>query len=180
MPGGPELIIIAVLAIPIAIVLLIMALSGSRTAVPNSGDTIALSGDARTWLELIAIDIHQLNGHHIEWLSADVIQVSWRHRSGWVFIVAIILFPFGLLALLFTVTSYGTIVLVHDGSPSTIRLGGEMSNAAIDAINVRAAGAVPTNVGPQQPATDSGPSPASRDDERWNTSTRPLARRCSC
>jgi hypothetical protein len=140
VPGGPELIIIlVVLAIPVAIVLLIMALSGSRTAVPNGGD-------ARTWLQLVASDIHQLNGHRIEWLSADVIQVSWRHRSGWVFIVAIILFPFGLLALLFTVTSFGTIVLVHDGSPSTIRLGGEMSNAAIDAINVRAAGAVPTTV----------------------------------
>ena len=112
MPGGPELIIIlVVLAIPVAIVLLIMALSGSRTAVPNSGDTIALSGDARTWLELVASDIHHLNGHRIEWLSADVIQVSWRHRSGWVFIVAIILFPFGLFALLFTVTSYGTIVV---------------------------------------------------------------------
>jgi hypothetical protein len=147
VPGGPELIIIlVVLAIPVAIVLLIMALSGSRAAVPNSGDTIALSGDARTWLQLVASDIHQLNGHRIEWLSADVIQVSWRHRSGWVFIVAIILFPFGLLALLFTVMSYGTIVLVHEGSPSTIRLGGEMSNAAIDAISVRAAGAVPTTV----------------------------------
>ena len=84
----------------------------------------------RKWLELIAGDIHQLNGHRIEWLSANVIQVSWRHRSGWVLIVAIVLFPLGLLALLFTVTSYGTIVLVHDGSPSTIRLGGEMSNAA--------------------------------------------------
>jgi hypothetical protein len=146
VPGGPELIIIAVLAIPVAIVLLIMALSGSRTAVASSGDTIALSGDPRTWLELIASDIHHLDGHRIEWLSADVIQVSWRHRSGWVFIVAIILFPLGLLALLFTVTSYGTIVLARDGSPSTIRLGGEMSNAAIDAVNLRAAGAVPTTV----------------------------------
>jgi hypothetical protein len=146
VPGGPEFIIIAVLAIPVAIVLLVMALSGSRTAVPNGGDTIALSGDARSWLELVASDIHQLNGHRIEWLSADVIQVSWRHRSGWVFIVAIILFPLGLLALLLTVTSYGTIVLVHVGSPSTIRLGGEMSNAALDAVNVRAAGAVPTTV----------------------------------
>ncbi len=147
VPGGPELIIIlVVLAIPAAIVLLIVALSGSRTAVPSNSDTITLSGDARRWLELVASDIHRLNGHRIEWLSADVMQVSWRHRSGWVFIVAIISFPLGLFALLFTVTSYGTIVLVHDGSPSTIRLGGEMSKAAIDAVNVRAAGALATTV----------------------------------
>jgi hypothetical protein len=147
VPGGPELIIIVVvLAIPVAIVLLIMALGGSRTAVPANGDTITLSGDARSWLELVGRDIHQLNGHRIEWLSADVLQVSWRHRSGWVFIVAIILFPLGLFALLFTVTSYGTIVVVRDGSPSTIRLGGEMSNAARDAVDVRVAGAASTTV----------------------------------
>ena len=138
VPGGPELIIVfVVLAIPVAIVLLIIGLSGSRAAGAGVSDTIPLSGDGRAWLELVARDIHQLNGHSIEWLSADVLQVSWRHRSGWVFVVAIVLFPFGLLALLFTLTSHGTIVLVRDGAPSTIRLGGELSNAAIDAINTR-------------------------------------------
>ena len=147
MPGGPELIIVlVVLAIPVAIALLIMALSGSRTAVASSGDTLALSGDTRTWLELIASDIQQLNGHRIEWLSADEIQVSWRHRSGRVFIVALLLFPLGLLGLLFPVTSYGTIVVVDHGSPSTIRPGGEMSSAARDAVNVRAAGSVPATL----------------------------------
>lgn len=139
MPGGPELIIIlVVLAIPAAIVLVIIGLSGSRkVAHVGDSDTIILSGNARTWLELVASDIHQLNGHSISWLSADVMQVSWRHRSGWVFLIAIVLFPFGLLALLFTVTSHGTIVLVHDGSPSTIRLGGELSNAAVDVVKRR-------------------------------------------
>jgi hypothetical protein len=143
--GGPELLVILlVLAIPVAIVLLIMALGGSRSAFPSNGNTLTLWGDARTSLELIASDIHQLDGHRIDWLSADAIQVSWRHRSGWVFVVAVILFPLGLLALLFTVTSYGTIVLVHEGAPSTIRLGGEMSNAAVDAVTARVAAAVPT------------------------------------
>ena len=51
--------------------------------------------------------------------------------------VAIVLFPFGLFALLSTVTSHGTIILVHDGAPSTIRLGGELSSAAVDAVNAR-------------------------------------------
>lgn len=147
MPGGPELVIIAVvLAVPVAIVLLIMALGGSRTAVASNSDMITLPGDGRAWLESVARDIHQLNGHDIEWLSSDVMQVSWRHRSGWVFIVAIISFPLGLFALLFTVTSYGTIVLVRDGSPSTVRLGGELSNAAIDAVNAAVAGAAFTTV----------------------------------
>lgn len=147
MPGGPELVIIVVvLAVPVGVVLLIIALGGSRTALANNRDTITLPADGRAWLESVAQDIHQLNGHSIEWLSVDVMQVSWRHRSGWVFIVAIVLFPLGLLALLSTVTSYGTIVLVRDGSPSTVRLGGEMSNAAIDAVNMRVAGAASATV----------------------------------
>ena len=138
MPGGPELIIVfVVLAVPVAIVLLIIRFSGSRAARAGVSDTIPLSGDGRTWLEFVARDIHELNGHSVEWLSADVVQVSWRHRSGWVLVVAIVLFPFGLLAQLSTVTSHGTIVLVHDGAPSTIRLGGELSNAAVDAVNAR-------------------------------------------
>jgi hypothetical protein len=138
VPGGPELIIVlVVLAIPVAIVLLIFRLSGPRATGRGATDTITLSSDGRVWLESVARDIHQLNGHSIEWLSPDVVQVSWRHRSGWVFVVAIMLFPIGLLALLFTVTSHGTIVLMHDGEPSTIRLGGELSNAAVAAVNTR-------------------------------------------
>lgn len=138
VPGGPELIIVfVVLAIPAAIVLLIVGLTGSRTAGVGVSDTITLSGDGRAWLELVGRDIHQLSGHSVDWLSPDVVQVSWRHRSGWVFVVAIVLFPIGLLALLFTITSHGTIVLVRDGAPSTIRLGGELSKAAVDAVNTR-------------------------------------------
>jgi hypothetical protein len=138
VPGGPELIIVfVVLAIPVAIVLLILGLSGSRAAGVDVSHTITLSGDGRAWLELVARDIHQLRGHSVEWLSADVVQVSWRHRSGWVFVIAILLFPIGLLALLFAVTSHGTIALVHDGAPSTIRLGGEFSDATVDAVNTR-------------------------------------------
>jgi hypothetical protein len=138
VPGGPELIIVfVVLAVPAAIVLLIVGLSGSRSAGGGVSDTIPVSGDGRAWLQLVVRDIHQLGGHSVEWLSADVVQVSWRHRSGWVFVVAIVLFPLGLLALLSTVTTYGTIVLVRDGAPSTIRLGGELSKAAVEAVNAR-------------------------------------------
>jgi len=139
MPGGPEwIIILVVLAIPVAIVLLVLRLGGSTTATPVvDSSTIRLPGDGRGWLNQVAGDIHQLNGHSVEWLSADVLQVSWRHRTGWVFVVAIIVFPIGLFALLSIITSHGTIVVVDDGSPSTMRLGGEFSNAAVDAVNAR-------------------------------------------
>ena len=96
-----------------------------------------MRGDGRAWIELVARDLHRLNAHTVEWLSADVLEVSWRHRSGWVFLVSILIFPIGLFALLFTITSHGTIVIVDDGSPSTIRFGGEFSNAALDAVNAR-------------------------------------------
>jgi hypothetical protein len=143
--AGSELTIVLVaLVILVAIVLVMVTLSGSRVTVDS--DTMALSGDARARLGVIAGDIDQLDRHSVEWLSADVIQVSWRHRSGWVFVVALLLFPLGLLALLFTVTSYGTIVLVHEGSPSTIRLGGEWSRAAMDAVDSHVAGAASATV----------------------------------
>jgi len=136
MPSGPEWIIIwMVLAAAVAFVL-VLRLGGSRSAVPvGDSSTIRLPGDGRGWLDQVACDIDQLNGHSVEWLSADVLQVSWRHRTGWVFVVAIIVFPIGLLALLSTITSHGTIVVVDDGSPSTMRLGGEFSDAAVDAVN---------------------------------------------
>ena len=138
MPSGPEwIIILMALAAAVAFVL-VLRLSRSRPAVPvGNSSTIRLPGDGRSWLDQVARDIDQLNGHNVEWLSADVLQVSWRHRTGWVFVVAIIVFPIGLLALLSTITSHGTIVVVDDGEPSTIRVGGEFSNAAIDAVNAR-------------------------------------------
>jgi len=138
MPSGVEwIIILMVLAAALALVL-VLRLGGSRSAVPvGDSSTIRLSGDGRGWLNQVARDIDQLNAHSVEWLSADVLQVSWRHRTGWVFVVAIILFPIGLLALLSTITSHGTIVVVDDGSPSTMRLGGEFSDAAVDAVNAR-------------------------------------------
>jgi len=135
MPSGSEwIIILMVLAAAVAFVL-VLRLGGSRSAVPvGDSSTIRLLGDGRGWLDQVARDIDQLSGHSVEWLSADVLQVSWRHRTGWVFVVAIIVFPIGLLALLSTITSHGTIV-VDDGSPSTMRLGGEFSDAAVDAVN---------------------------------------------
>jgi len=138
MPSGVEwIIILMVLAAALALVL-VLRLGGSRSAVPvGDSSTIRLSGDGRGWLNQVARDIDQLNAHSVEWLSADVLQVSWRHRTGWVFVVAIIVFPIGLLALLSTITSHGTIVVVDDGSPSTMRLGGEFSDAAVDAVNAR-------------------------------------------
>jgi len=135
MPSGSEwIIILMVLAAAVAFVL-VLRLGGSRSAVPvGDSSTIRLLGDGRGWLDQVARDIDQLSGHSVEWLSADVLQVSWRHRTGWVFVVAIIVFPIGLLAPLSTITSHGTIV-VDDGSPSTMRLGGEFSDAAVDAVN---------------------------------------------
>ena len=124
MPSGPEwIIILMALAAAVAFVL-VLRLSRSRPAVPvGNSSTIRLPGDGWGWLDQVARDIDQLNGHNVEWLSADVLQVSWRHRTGWVFVVAIIVFPIGLLALLSTITSHGTIVVAvdDDGSPSTIR-----------------------------------------------------------
>jgi hypothetical protein len=136
VPGGPELLVIlAVMTVPVAIVVLVMALA-SRATVSGPSQPLTPTGDARRCLESIAGDIHRLGGHSVEWLSSDVVQVSWRHRSGWVFVVAILAFPLGLFALLFTTTSYGTITLQH-GSPPTIRLGGELSRAAAGAAHAR-------------------------------------------
>ncbi len=125
--------ILLALAAVVAIVALAATRQRARPTRPNRSFTF--SADGRAWLELVADDLNELNAHRIDWVSPDVVQVSWRHRSLWVFVVAILAFPIGLLALLFTTTSYGTIVLVQDGSGSTIRLGGTLSNAAMSTIN---------------------------------------------
>jgi hypothetical protein len=98
MPGGPEWIIILVAAIVVAIVLLVIRSDRSQSATPVvDSSTIRLPGGGRAWLETVANDVHQLDAHSVEWLSADVLRVS----------------------------------------PSTIRLGGEFSNAVVATVNAR-------------------------------------------
>jgi hypothetical protein len=138
MPGGPELLIILiVIAVPVAIVVAVKRFGGTASTTATAGDTstIRLTGDGRAWLVAVAGDLHQLNAHEVEWLSADVLQVHWRHRSGWTIVIAILFFPIGLLALASRVSAYGTIAVIDNGPESTIRLGGEFSNAAIDVVN---------------------------------------------
>ncbi|MEO1058995.1 MAG: hypothetical protein AAFY28_18970 [Actinomycetota bacterium] len=143
MLGLSEIVII-LLALAILVAIVLIATRGAGRGVTTSeSDTFAVSGSGRAALDAIATDIHRLNAHRIEWLSPDVMQVSWRHRSGWQLVIAVVVFPVGLLALLFTTSSYGTIVLVDKGSTSTIRLGGRLSNAALAAISARVASATP-------------------------------------
>ncbi len=137
MPGGPELLIILiVIAVPVVIVVVVLRFATpSSTVIVGDTTTIRLAGDGRAWLVAASGHLHRLRAHSVDWLSADVLQVQWRHRSGWTIVVAILLFPIGLLALLFTTTTYGTMVIVDHGDESTVRLGGEFSNAAVDTIN---------------------------------------------
>ncbi len=137
MPGGPELLIVLIV-IAVAVVIVVVAqrfATPSSTVIIGDSTTIRLASDGRSWLVAVSGQLHRLNAHSVDWLSADVLQVKWRHRSGWTIVIAIVLFPIGLLALLFTTNTYGTIAIVDNGAESTVRLGGEFSNAAVDAIN---------------------------------------------
>jgi hypothetical protein len=83
----------------------------------------------------VVADLAALPKHSVDWLSHDVVVVTWTRRSGWVFLVVIFLFPLGLLALLFTTTEHGTIAVVDEGPPGSVTLGGQFSNAAVDTVN---------------------------------------------
>jgi hypothetical protein len=99
--------------------------------------TIVVPSAGHAWLVQVVGDLHALPKHSVKWLSHDTVVVTWTRRSGWVFVIAVFLFPLGLAALLFTMTEHGTITVCDDGPPGRIAVGGTFSGRAIDTVNAR-------------------------------------------
>ncbi len=136
MFAGAELVLIVVL-FAIGIGLVVLAARRQPRSAVGATKTIRVPAAAHPWLIAAVADLDALPKHSVDWLSHDVVIVSWTRRSGWVFVVATFLFPLGLAALFFTMTEHGTIAVVDDGPPGTVAFGGQFSNAAVDAVNSR-------------------------------------------
>ena len=119
--GGSELIIVGtiVAAVVVLIVLLGRLLNGSKQSTGGS-KTIALAEASDAWLGRVAMGLSGLPFHRVEWPSPTTLQVYWTRRPVWTFIVAVLFFPLGLIALLVTTTLIGTIRILESGPPGKI------------------------------------------------------------
>lgn len=136
LSGSELLVVFAVLAVVLVVIVLAGARQQGRSDTGSGAvRTVVVPDAARPWLVGVAADLHALPRHSVAWLSPDVALVTWTRRSGWSVVLAIVLFPLGLLALLFATKEHGTITVVAQGPPGSIALGGRFSNAAVDAID---------------------------------------------
>ncbi|HYN33597.1 MAG TPA: hypothetical protein VES40_13305, partial [Ilumatobacteraceae bacterium] len=62
-------------------------------------------------------------------------QLYWTRRPVWTFVVAVIFFPFGLVALLITTTLTGTFRVIETGPPAKVEVAGDFSNVAVELVN---------------------------------------------
>lgn len=135
--GAPGLVIVVVI-VAVVIVAVLVA-SGPLTARSKQSDTasktITLPERGDVWLGRVATSLSGLSGHRVEWPSATTLELYWTRRPVWTFIVAVFLFPFGLLALLVTTTLVGTFHVIGSGPPANIRVAGDFSRVAVDVVN---------------------------------------------
>lgn len=136
MPVGPELIVVGLIVLPVIIIVVLVRQSGSRTAaaLPES-KTIVLPERADRWLERVATNLSGLPSHRVEWTSAHNLQLYWTRRPIWTFVVAVVFFPLGLLALLHTKAVVGSFRVVESGPPGTVHIAGAFSQAVVDSVN---------------------------------------------
>ena len=146
--GGPEamFLAIAMLVVVAAVVAVV------RRSVPPTTDTsrtIVVADQGHEWLDGVVAGLGTLRNHDVERLADHTVVVTWRRRSGWVYVVALLTFPLGLLALLFTTTDSGTITVADAGPPGRIRIGGVFSRVAVDEVNAH----IPDPLAPPSPPT---------------------------
>jgi hypothetical protein len=132
----PEFFIVG--AIVAAAILLLVALGPlkdrSKRSDPGS-KTIVLSERGDSWLGRVAIGLSGLSAHRVEWPSPTTLQLYWTRRPVWTFIVAVLFFPFGLVALLVTTTLIGTFRVLDTGPPATVQIAGDFSKVAVELVN---------------------------------------------
>jgi hypothetical protein len=137
--GASELLVIFTLvAIVVIVVSVAFAGRGKRSA---SGTPIrhhsALVHDAtpeayiqRATLALAGLSRHQLSG-----VGGSTLIVTRSYTAGWRVVVAVLLFPIGLLALFGHDVDTATVAAARDGDHVRVTLSGAFAGAAIDRLN---------------------------------------------
>ena len=137
--GAPELLIIFTL-VAIAVVVASFAFRGRGTR-SDSGTPLrnhsALVHDStpeayiqRATLALAGLSRHQLSG-----IGGSTLIVTRSYTAGWRVVVAVLLFPIGLLALLGRDEDTATVAASHDGDHVRVTLSGAFAGDAIDRLN---------------------------------------------
>lgn len=131
--GGPELLIIVV---PVIVILVVVFASRGSYGVPMEGESL-LPGPAGPWTDTFALAVTRVPGTTYTFPSATTMVVSGTRRPGWVWIVVILAFPIGLLALMAKVTEIGTLVFTEQGDTTLVRFSGTFQPRTVDAINAQ-------------------------------------------
>ncbi|MEO7555356.1 MAG: hypothetical protein ABIV94_01965 [Acidimicrobiales bacterium] len=109
--------------------------SGSGTRLRNH---TALVSDPSpdTYIQRAAIALAGLPLHSFSGVGASTLVITRQYTAGWRVVVAIIAFPFGLLALVGHDEETATVAATWDGQQTRVTLSGPFSGPAVDRLNV--------------------------------------------
>jgi hypothetical protein len=137
--GAPELLIIFTLAAVIVIVTL-FAIRG-RGKRSDSGTPIrhhsALVHDAtaEAYIQRATLALAGLSKHELSGVGGSTLVVTRTYTAGWRVLVAVLLFPIGLIALLGHDQDTAIVAAARDGEHVRVTLSGAFAGTAIDRLN---------------------------------------------
>lgn len=128
----------AAVGVVVIVVVAIAAVVATRVRSERSGPsskTIVLAEVGDVWLGRVALGLSGLSGHRVEFTSATSFELFWLRRPAWTIVVAVLFFPFGLVALLVTDTLVGSFREVDAGHPTRNEVSGDFSQVAVELVN---------------------------------------------
>lgn len=137
--GVPELLIVlVVLALPAIIVLVVLlATRGSRGSGTEHRHHTALVSDPtpEAFLQRAAAAVAGLRNHTIGGVGSATLVVTRSYFATWRIVVAVLLFPVGLIALLSRDNDTAAVSAVVDGGMVRVTLDGAFDGALVERLN---------------------------------------------
>lgn len=130
------MLIVLAIAVPIIVIVFLVGQFGGRLSRSQAETkTISVMEREDVWPGRVAINLSGRPAHRVGWTSAGTLELYWTGRPVWTFALAVVLFPFGLLALLHTITHVGRFEVSELGPPGDVRIDGVFSQVAVDLVN---------------------------------------------
>ena len=136
--GGNEWLIVLLIFGSLAVIvsLFILALRGSTQSRTPSITAVRVSGSAADVLRDLQLAVAGCRNIAVRRDTADSLTARWHFVPVWAIAVAVLFFPFGLIALLARKTTDGTVVTEQQSDQVCLmRMGGEFSKDTIRAVN---------------------------------------------
>ena len=132
--GNEWLIIVALLGLVALVVwLIVRSVRGSGTASVSHARVRGNAADVLSDLQLASSGV---SGTLVRRETPESLTAEWTYIPGWAFVVAVLAFPLGLVALITRTSVVGTVIVGQEsGGVALMRMGGVFNKATARAIN---------------------------------------------